>query len=181
MQTAIPHSEQTVGQKVSAFAAAVCVVDLTLFCGLGSARFINQPFPGFLVLENGVIPSSSLSHWPAAVHAESLYQHVVVAVNGQVVTSGQEVYTIVTQLPLGSLVTYRLEKDGEVSQVTFPSLLFGIYDYISLQGMFLFTGLVIVAIGLVVWFLQPTVPASQALFLQCGTLGLYILTAADLM
>ena len=180
MQTAVPSSEKTARPKVSALAVAVCVAGLAFFCAIGSARLINEPFPGFLVLENGVIASISLSDWPIARQNESVYQHAVTAVNGHPVKTGKEVYTAVETLPIGSPITYTLEKDGKTTQVTFSSLSFQLEDYVFLQGICLFTGLSILVIGLVVWFLQPTNPASQALFLQCFTFGLYILTIADL-
>ena len=129
MQAATASSKQTAWQKVTAFVIAVCVVGLALFCAIGSARLINEPFPGFLVLENGVIASAGLPHWPTAVHGDSIYQHVVIAVNGQPVTTGEDVYNLVSDLPLGAPVTYLLEKDTQKSQVTFPSLFFHVYGF----------------------------------------------------
>lgn len=180
MQTATPNAQPAAWQKISAFIIAVAVVGLALACGIGSSRLINEPFPGFLVLENRVIASVSLPHWLGAAHGDSLYQHVVTAVNDQPVTTAGDVYSLVAQLPPGSPVTYQLEKNGQTSQLTFHSLFFYVEDYLLLQGIYLFSGLTIALIGLVVWFLQPTAPASQALLIQCLTLGVYILTAADL-
>ena len=179
MQTATPD-QQTAWQKLSAFALAVIIVNLALACVIGSSRLINEPFPGFLVLENRVIASVSLPHWPIAAHETPPYQHVVTAVNGQPVATGEDVYNLVAQLPPDSPVTYQLEKNGQTTQLTFRSLLFQAEDYLFLQGIYICAGLTIALIGLGVWFLQPNAPASYALLMQCLAFGVYILTAADL-
>ena len=179
IQTATPD-QQTAWQKIAACALAVIIVNLALACAIGSSRLINEPFPGFLVLENRVIASNSLSHWPIAQSNKPFYQYAITAVNGHPIATGKEVYTAVKALPVGSPITYTLEKDGQTTRVTFPSLVYQLKDYVFLQGAYLATSLVVGAIGLVVWFLQPTLPASRALFVQCFTLSLYILTVVGL-
>jgi signal transduction histidine kinase len=155
------------------------VLGLTLTCSVTSSRWIDTPFPGFFVMANRVVASVSLPYWEVA-HQSHIYQHVVVAVNGQPVTTAEELYAFVRRLPPGSPLTYTLEKDGHISQVTLPSRVLTIKGYVLIFGAYLFSGLVFALIGIGVWFLKPATPASWALFLVSLAGGLFALTAADL-
>ncbi|MBI3801132.1 MAG: GAF domain-containing protein, partial [Deltaproteobacteria bacterium] len=117
--------------------------------------------------------------WPIAHHS-ALYQHAVVEVNGQPIDSAEELYALVRRLPPGSPITYTLEKDGQTSQFSLPSLLFTRKDYILLFVPYLFSGLALALIGIGVWFLKPTASASLALFIGGLSGGVFALTGADL-
>lgn len=162
-----------------AAALVMVVLGLTLTCSVTSSRWIGTPFPGFFVMANRVVASVSLPHWPVAHHSH-IYQHVVVAVNDQPVTTAEELYAFVRRLPSGSPFTYTLEKDGHISQVTLPSRALTLKSYFLIFGAYLFSGLVFALIGIGVWFLTPATPASRALFIVSLAGGLFALTAADL-
>ena len=164
------------------WAAIVAVLLTLLFAGLGarlSARWIGTAFPGFFVMDNRVVASVSLPHWPVADQTD-IYQAQVVAVNAHLVQTSDELYTAVRSLPIGTAVTYRLEKHGETFQKTLPSSLFTLQDYGLLFGAYLFVGLAFALSGIGVWFLTPAIPASRAFLTTGCTLGLFALTAADL-
>lgn len=158
---------------------AGAVLGLALITGITSSGWIGTVFPGFFVMKNRVVASVNLPHWPVAAHRD-IYQRAVVAVQGQPVATADELYAVVRHFPAGSALTYTLEKDGQISQVTLPSLTFTAQDYFLLFGAYLFTGLTIACIGMSVWFLKPGSPASLALLTASVTLGLFFLTAADL-
>ena len=162
-------------------AAALVLITLgiAILCSLTSARWIDTTFPGFFVMANRVIASVSLPNWPAATHSQ-IYQHAVVAVNGQSVSTSADIYTLVRQQPVGSLITYTLEKDGQHHQVAFSSQTFTFEDYCLLFGAYLFSGLALVLIGVGVWFLNPTASASQALLAVGLAGGVFALTGTDL-
>lgn len=168
-------------RKRQAIAIMLMVVALgfATTCGITSARWINEPFPGFFIMANRVIASINLPHWPVAAHSQ-LYQHVVIAVNNQPVTSSREVYAAVRRLPSGSFITYTLEKEGRSSFVTLPSATFTLQDYCLLFGVYLLNGLALVLIGVIVWLLAPGNPASLALLAVGLAGGFFALTAADL-
>jgi signal transduction histidine kinase len=155
------------------------IIALAAITGSTSARWIGKTFPGFFVLENSVVASVSLPHWSVAAQRH-LYQHAVIAVNGQPVTTATEVYQAVQQLPSGSAITYTLAKDGVASRVTLYSQTFTLQDYILLFGAYLFTGLAVVSIDVGAWFLKPRAPASRALLSLGITISLFFLTANDL-
>ena len=154
-------------------------VGLALVCGITSARWVGTTFPGFFVMANRVVASVSLPHWPVATQRH-MYQEVIVAVNGQAVTTSAELYDAVRRLPVGSLVTYTLEQDSQRSHVALPSLTFTWQDYFLIFGAYLFTGLAIAVTGIGVWYLKPDSPASHALLITGLATGLFALTGPDL-
>jgi signal transduction histidine kinase len=153
------------------------VLGLALTTCITSARWVGTIFPGFFVLSNQVVASVSLPHWSVAAQ-QQLYQHAVVAVNGQRVHAPADIYTAVRSAPSGSTVRYTLEEDGRTTQVALVSQRFSVGDYVLVFGAYLFTGLVSIAIGLAVWVTKPG-PASVALLMQTGTIGVFFLTAMD--
>ena len=166
-------------RKGCAGALLLTVFGLAITCSVTSFRWVNTPFPGFFVMANRVVASISLPHWPVALHNQ-VYQHTVVAVNGQSLETPEELYTLVRQLPPGSPFTYTLEKDGHTSQITLPSLVFTSKDYVLLFVAYVFNGLALACISIGVWFLKPKDLASQALFTLGLAAGCWALTAADL-
>jgi hypothetical protein len=154
------------------------VLGLAITTCITSSRWVGTIFPGFFVLSNQVVASVSLPHWSVASQ-QQLYQHAVVAVNGQQVHSPAEIYTAVRSAPSGSAVMYTLEKNGRTTQVALVSQHFSVGDYFLVFGAYLFTGLVSIAIGIAVWVIKPG-PAGVALLIQTGTIGIFFLTAMDL-
>lgn len=158
---------------------ALLILGIALTAGMMSTRWINTVFPGFFVLANNVVASVSLPQWSISTQ-QQLYQQVIVAVDGAPVENSQTVYATIARLPARTPHTYTAEKDGIVSRVTLLSHRFTLQDYALIFGAYLFTGLAIVAIGLVVWFLKPDTAASTALLGLSTALGLFFLTAIDL-
>jgi hypothetical protein len=153
-------------------------VGLALTTSITSSRWVGAAFPGFLILDNGVVASVSLPHWSVASQRD-LYQHAVVTVGGQPVHTARDVYTTVRRLPIATAVAYTLEKDGQTTRAILTTQRFSLADYFLVFGAYVLTGLVSIAIGLAVWVTKPG-PASVALLIQTGTIGVFFLTALDL-
>jgi signal transduction histidine kinase len=167
------------GRKSAALVLLAFMFALALTCGITSTRWIHTQFPGFFVLANRVVASVSLPSWPVANHSHT-YQQAVVAVNGTLITSSKELYAIVRQLPLETAVTYTLEKNKKRSQIIVPTRTFTLRDYVFLFGSYIMSGLALALTGLVVWALNPKVPASQALFITGIAGSLFAFTGLDL-
>jgi signal transduction histidine kinase len=173
------NREQSWWRKSITITLAALSLGLALTCAVTSARWVGEPFPGFFVMANRVIPSVSLPHWSSA-HSPHIYQNEVLAVNDQPVATAQEFYRAVRRLPPGSPVTYTLQKDGALSSITLPSQLFTREDYVLLFIPYLLSGLALSLIGIGVWFIAPQTPASWALLNGGLAGGLFAITGADL-
>jgi len=167
------------GNKSLSVLLLMLVTGVTLICGVNSTRWVQTVFPGFFVMANRVVASVSLPSWPVAAHGQ-IYQHAVIEVNGQPLTSSEELYAIVRQLPAGATVTYTLEKNNSRAQISLPTQTFTLQDYVFLFGSYIVSGLALALTGLTVWTLKPQIPASQALFATGIAGGIFALTGLDL-
>jgi signal transduction histidine kinase len=170
------------GRAVRSFVAAAGVATALLACAVvfNSLSWIDRTFPGFMLLENRVVPSIALPHW-ANGRAPLLFQSQVRAVDGKPVASADEVYEIVDAAPPGRSFAYRLRSPwGAESVERVSSVVFGAADWLLLFGAFLVNGVVFVAIGLLVFRLSPERPASAAVLVATASAGLFVLTAIDL-
>ncbi len=140
--------------------AALLVVVLVAAVGVrGSERWVGTTYPGFLVLDNGVVASAGLAHWP---DAKSVYQHEVVAVDGVAVRGGPAVRAAVAELAAGTPVSYRFRSDGREVERTFPVRRFERVDFLLLFGAYLLNALVMAAVGLGIRFLRRSHPLANA-------------------
>lgn len=171
--------EQPQWRRLLAATLTGLILGLAITCTITSLRWVGTPFPGFFIMANRVIASVSLPNWSSARHS-SIYQHAVVAINGQSLETAEEVYATVRQFPPGTLITYTLAKDGETTQVTLRSQLFTREDYVLLFVPYILSGLALALIGIVVWFVSPHTPASKALLSGGLAGGIFAITGADL-
>ena len=162
-----------------AAALIVAVAILSVLCVKSSLQWLGTTFPGFFILDNRVVASVSLPHWPVAVNPQ-LFQQEIVAVNGQLVFTPDEIYRIVRQLPRTSLVTYTVEKNGYRSEAMLPSRTFAFQDYFLLFGAALLTGITTALLGIIVWLLKPNDLAARTLSVSSLALGVFSLTVLDL-
>ena len=178
MSAAMKRIRSVRWRRGSAALLGVLAVGLALTTCMTSSRWIGAAFPGFLLLDNRVVASVSLPHWSVASQ-RTLYQHAVVTVDGHPVHTASDVYTTVGRLPLATGVAYSFEKNSQTTQAVLATQRFSLADYFLVFGAYVFTGLVSIAIGLTVWVMKPG-PASGALLIQTGTIGVFFLTAMDL-
>ena len=145
-----------------------------------SLGWIGQTFPGFLVLQNRVVPSIALPAW-AAGEPERLFQQEVIAVDGRVVSSAEAVYAAVATLPPGTLVRYELlAADGRLVSAEVPTRMFGGGDYVMLFGVFLVLSITFAAAGCWVAYVQPTSAPARGLLAIGLCASVFGTTALDL-
>src|SRR5262249_22329333 len=61
----------------------------------------GRPFPGFFVMENGIVPTVGLFHWTGMVHHMPFAARIV-AVDGTPVNSNADVYARAAAVPVGA-------------------------------------------------------------------------------
>jgi signal transduction histidine kinase len=151
-------------------AAAVC---------LSALHWVGGTFPGFLVLENRVIASAGLAHWPAAQSGE-IYQHEVLSVNGDRLTRASDLAERVRANAPGEPVHYVLRRAGRSIEWTEPTRVFTWMDFALLHGTLLFCGIGLTGIGLAIRFLRCSDRVANGTSLALWIVGMYALTAVDL-
>ena len=158
--------------------AALLLVVLAAGVGIHSAqRWIGEPFAGFLVLDNGVVASAGLGHWPDAA---DVYQHEVVAVDGVPVAGGPAVRAAVAEHAPGTPVDYRLRLGQHEVERRIAVQRFGGWDFLLLYGAYLLNALVMAAVALGIRFLRRAHPLSDATFPLLLISAVWGLTGMDL-
>ena len=161
-------------------AVAVCASCLLLVAGYNTTRWIGRTFPGFLLMDNRVVPSIALPGW-AEGQVSRFFQHEVVAVNGIPLPTAAAIYEYVGKLPPGTQVAYEfVAPDLGRFVAALPSRRFSPVDYLLLFGAYLLNGVAFLSIGLVVFLFRPRSSASRALLASGIITGLFIITATDL-
>src|SRR5207249_1858865 len=107
-QTLQPNAERRSGLEHAAIGlVALAAIATAAVVALAATTWIGATFPGFFVLENGVVASIGRPGWPAS--RTGIYQHVVTEVDDVSVDSGTAVYKRVASQPAGTTFTYSLE------------------------------------------------------------------------
>lgn len=161
--------------------AAALAAAIILTCTFNSLRWINRPFPGFFLWENLLVPAVGDTDW-TGYEAGVPVQSRLTAVNGQAVTSANEVYRLAAGLPVGTRLTYTFVFDAEAAPLTrtVGTMRLTAPEYLWTLGNYLGVGLLLTLLGFIVYFLRPDTPAARAM-LSAGVLwGVYLVTAADI-
>lgn len=143
-----------------------------------SLGWIDKSFPGFMVMANSVVASISLPDWP---DPSAIFQHQIRAVDGQRVSSSEEIYAHAASREVGSLVTYTVRApNGDEKDIQFRVRRFTQGDYALLYGAFLINGFAFLCIGFVVFYLKPSSRAARGLLATSLCTGVFVTTAVDL-
>ncbi len=160
-------------------ALALPIALLTAWKTLDWLRPGGKPFPGFFVMENGVVPTVALFHWTGMTHRMPFAARIVAA-DGKPVHSNADVYAHVASLPTGTPVEYTIEKDGKTETRRVPTMLFRPFDYAMTLGLFVLDGIIGLFAGFVVSLLKPRSPAARGFLLYGFFWGLFPLTGTAL-
>ena len=136
-------------------------------------------FPGFFVMENGIVPTVGLFNWTGMTHHMPFAARIV-AVDGRPVHSNAEVYAEVATRPVGTVVNYTIEKDGKVESRQVPTMRFQARDYVLTLGLFVLNGFIGFAAGFLVSLLKPRNAAARGFLFYGFFWGLFPLTGTAL-
>ena len=147
---------------VRLLALAIAVVGLAIAARttITSTAWIGRVFPGFMILDNGVIASVGLAHWTSTALPD-LYQSEVLAVDGQPIHTTPEAYAMVAAQAPGTPVEYRLRRNGTERVVRVATERFEQRDWFLLHGLFLLNGVVFLFAALAPFVLRPDSPAAR--------------------
>ncbi len=147
---------------------------------LTSARdWMGRPFPGFLVLENGVVASAGLESWPASEGGQ-LFQTQVVAIDGGAVAGARELHRVVRARPPGTPFRYRFRRGDVEFERVVESRSFGARDFSLLFGVYLLNGLALGASAVVILLARRRSEGARSAVPLLLVGAVWGLTAVDL-
>jgi signal transduction histidine kinase len=158
--------------------ALAVALPLTVYATIQTWAWLGTTFPGFLLMENAVVPTVGAYDWPS--DKATLFHSQVVAVDNRAVRTSADVFEYVSVLDPGTDVEYTLWKDGRSVRVTLPTRRFTFSDYLQTYGILLLFGCTNLILGLVVGFLQPRTAQARLFLLHTCVAGLYAITAVFL-
>ena len=147
-------------------------------CLLKAADWINRPFPGFLINQRMVINGMGRYHWTGTT-AGLKHPDKILTANGQPVVTSHDLERIILPTPVGQPIRYTVEQDGRVVTLDIPTMRFNVADFVVLVGTLFLTGLIYLAIGVIVFVLKPDTRVSWSHLLLCLCLSAFNLTAFD--
>jgi len=161
-----------------ALVAITVAISATSF--VAALSWLNKPFPGFLVYAFPYVGSYSLKEWPSR-EAGIKFMDRIVAVDGQPVFRGKDIYQIIKEKQPGASVRYLVESKGKAREITLPVTLFRVKDLLLTFGTIFPCGLVLCILSFIVIVLKPNM-ASSWIFAGLGlSLAAYLISGLDSM
>lgn len=150
----------------------------SLVCAVAAIRWVNRPFPGFVILENLRVDRPGPSHW-TGVQAGVRFPDRILAVNEKPVTTVEEIGAVVRRLPVGTSVTYSIEREGRRLDVQIPTMTWTWLDAFSKFGVMFSVGCGLFFLGVLVFVLKPDTEVSWTFFLAGLFLALDFINVFD--
>jgi len=147
---------------------------------ISSSHWINKPFPGFFLYDNGAVAPNFLPHWSGQRQGLEFLDRIL-AVEDRSISNPAAVYEEIRRHPPGHLFQYTVEREGVLSQVLIPSMRFSFNDWFLSFGIYLFTGLGFLAIGFTPFYLRSSAAAAAPLFLMVSAIFLWFVSTFDFM
>jgi len=155
-------------------AALVVAAPILVYAVACSLPWVGTTFPGFFLMNNGVVPTVSGFDWPpdrnAIFHAE------ILELDGARVDASSEVYRRVAAMPVGTYFEYGFRRDEKRFSARLASRVFAWSDFLQTYGVMLVFGTAWLVFGITVGFLQPERSAARVFLFQSLVAGLYPVT-----
>jgi hypothetical protein len=146
----------------------------------GSLGWRGARFPGFFLMPNRVVPSAGLAHWSGAQEGRAPYQQVLLAVDGDPVTTAAEGYERAAAREVGTPVHYTFVRDGRQETQTFELRVFTDSDFFGTFGMYFVTGLAFLLLGVLAGERWRDDPMCRGIAAFAWVSAVFSFTALDL-
>lgn len=147
-----------------------------------AVSWVGKPFPGFVVLKNGMVDSLASSRWSGFQHGVKQIDHVV-AINGLPVANGDAVYREVAARPPGTPIRYTVVRTEGLAtrtlDVTVPSQRFNLFDFFGFFFAFWIVGVFHILVGMFVSIVKPGDRTARAHLWFCIAFAAFFLTNFD--
>ena len=146
----------------------------------GVFTLVGKPFVGFSVVQEGLVNPVGLQSWGAGPAGFHMWDRVI-AVDGELVFSKDDIVERALSRPTGSKVVYQVEReDGRRSFVELPTRVFTASDLVKNHSSLAILGMVFVVIAILLYFLRPATAEAWSFFALFAALGLSMCSVVDL-
>jgi hypothetical protein len=158
-------------------AGVVAVLAILAPCTYNAIDWIGKPFPGFLVLENGIVVSFGRSEWIPPERRRTQWTRVL-AVGERPVSGGRELHDYLRTSDTES-VSYTFRQGTEIFRLALRPRPFRTLDFLEVFAPMLGVGLLMMVAGAIPAIRRPEAPETKALFVLCLIISLEIVTGPD--
>ena len=167
------------GRRKGVFLFCAAAFSSTIAVALASvAHQIGQPYPGFFVWENLVVPALATGESPENSSAIP-FRAVLTEVDGHPLRDAAELREAVGAVPAGTPLQYTFLRDGVTIQKTVPTTVLRWRDVAPVHLPYLLIGVAFFATGLIIFYFRPGLPAAHASLMLGVTLGGTLVLALD--
>lgn len=143
------------------------------------SKWKGNPFPGFFLFNTVTVSQVSLPHWPSQDNDGPKSYDRIISVNNTKISNSQQVYEMISRYPVGTSITYLVERDDQKITLNIPTMEFKLFDLIQVFGVQFFAGVILLITGAIVYFLRPNIIESKAFILLCLSLGIWFIEDID--
>jgi serine phosphatase RsbU (regulator of sigma subunit) len=159
-------------------ALIILMAVISIISFAGALSWLNKPFPGFVVYEPPLVGSMSVRDWPGKSAGLKMMDRIV-SVDGHAVHRGRDVIDAVRDKQPGTMVRYVFKTSFGTREITLPVILFGLRDFSLVFFATFIGGIIVFALGIIVYLLKANTPTSWVFLVMCFGLGGYMVTAFD--
>lgn len=146
---------------------------------VNAVSWVGQVFPGFLLNERMALATIGQNQWTGA-DVGIKYPDKVLAADGIAIHSMPELLDILERKGVGESVTYEVEQDGNIIQVSVETMRFTWSDLFMTFGITFLVGMFYLGTGVSVLILKFNTKVSWAFFIACILLSVYSVTLFDM-
>ncbi|HUT55781.1 MAG TPA: ATP-binding protein [bacterium] len=157
---------------------ALFALGFSAYSIVAGRAWIGRPFPGFAVQRNNLVPVTAMPGWEG-YRLGIKFGDVVTAADHEPVTSGDVLNAYAARLKPGTPVTYTVDRRGEKLDIIVPVSVFTLRDYLIFFLAINAIGLVFYSMGLVVFYLKPSSPASWAFLFNSVVVGMTLVAVPE--
>jgi len=140
-----------------------------------ATKWVNRPFPGFLVYNSLIVSQVTLPRWSLSRELGIRSYDKILKVDGHPVSSAYELYDFVDDTPVGTLKSYLVLRDGKLYELSIPTMKFTFDDLLQIFGIEFTIGLIFLISGVVVYVLKPQLTVSKIFLLMCISIGVWFI------
>jgi len=147
---------------------------------VGVFQLVGRPFPGLSLVEEGLVNPVGLSSWGGGRAGFRMWDRII-AVDGELVFSKDDVIARALDRPAGATVVYQVDGiDGSQRFVELPTRVFSASDLVRSHSMHALLGAVFVVIAVLLYFLRPGTAEAWAFFGFFAALGVVEASVVDM-
>ncbi len=144
------------------------------------ATRIHEPYPGFVVWENLVVPAIGAADWPG-IQAGVPLRSVLESVGGVPLADSASLQREVDASPPGTELEYRFRRDGSEVTSVVPTGILTWRQVLPVYLPYAIAGISFFAVGLIVFYFRPELAAARAALALGSILGTVLLLAPDVL